>query len=397
MNQALDVLRQTTILNNSLENWIIALIIVVLFVVGEWLFRRYILRRLRILARRSQTYLDDFLADFFMKNINSWLMLIVGVYVGSQWLTLPHFITRVIYFLFILAVTMYGAFFLTAFLDFLIKRRLIADESKYTDIELRARQSLFRTFSVILKVLIWPLAFILVLDNMGYDVTGLIAGLGVGGIAIGLALQSVLQDIIASFSLQIDRPFVVGEWIQISNDVMGTVEHIGIKTTRVRSWTGEQLSIPNRLLTDSIIRNYGRIRERRATLKIGIVYETPIEKVQRVSDLLKQAVESVEKTRFEYASFKEFGDFSLDFLLVFYVLDPSYRVYLAKVEEVNTRIMEIFQREGIEFAYPTQMLYVQQVRESAPSSDGGELQSAQRELASASSASSGTSEKSVQG
>ena len=136
------------------------------------------------------------------------------------------------------------------------------------------------------------------------------------------------------------------------------MEHIGIKTTRIRSLTGEELSIHNRVLTDSIIHNFGRINERRATLAIGIIYETPVEKVRKVPELLKKAVESVDMVRFDRAFFVKFGAYSLDYELVFWVQTSDYNVYLQKIQEVNLNIMRLFEQEGIEFAYPTQTLHV---------------------------------------
>lgn len=349
---------ETPFLGNPAGSWLLALFTFAGIVLGEWVLRKVVVRRLRVLARKTETEWDDFLTGFLTRRINSIVAAGIGIYAGSFWLTVPELVDRLIYILFIASVTIYGALFVIALIDFLLMRRLLpAVEEKVSDIELRARRTLFRTISVIVKVLIWPLVVIIILDNLGYDVTGLLAGLGVGGLAIGLALQNVLQDVIASFSIQIDKPFVVGEFIKVG-DKMGTVEHIGIKTTRIRSLTGEELSIPNRVLTDSIIHNYGRLEERRATFKIGIIYETPVEKVQKVPEILREAVESVELTRFDRAFFVAFGDFSLDFELVFWVRTSSYNEYLTRVQEVNLNIMRRFAEEGIEFAYPTQVIYV---------------------------------------
>jgi len=196
-----------------------------------------------------------------------------------------------------------------------------------------------------------------VLDNLGVDITALVAGLGIGGIAVALAAQNVLGDLFASLSIVLDKPFVVGDFLNV-DDFLGSVEHVGLKTTRLRSLSGEQLVFSNNDLLNSRIRNYGRMFERRVVFSLGVTYETPPEKLRGIPTIIREAVEAKDKVRFDRAHFQKYGDFALVFEVVYYVLSSDYTLCMDIQQSVNLRIYERFAEEGIEFAYPTQKLYV---------------------------------------
>jgi small-conductance mechanosensitive channel len=207
------------------------------------------------------------------------------------------------------------------------------------------------------RVVIWGMVLLLTLENLGVDITALVAGLGIGGIAVALALQNVLGDLLASLSITLDQPFVLGDFL-IVGDHMGSVENIGIKSTRLRSLTGEQIVMPNADLLSSRVRNYGRMYERRIVFTLGVTYETPREKLKRIPPLLREIVEAEEGVRFDRAHFAKYGDFSLDFEIVYYVQSPDYGRYMDAQQAINFRIHEAFEELGVEFAYPTQTLWI---------------------------------------
>jgi small-conductance mechanosensitive channel len=218
--------------------------------------------------------------------------------------------------------------------------------------------------ALLIRIGVWLLVVLLALANAGVQIAPLLAGLGVGGIAVALAVQTVLKDLLASLSIILDKPFVVGDFL-IVNDLMGSVEHIGLKTTRLRSLSGEQLVFSNNDLLESRIRNFGRMRERRATFTIGVTYQTPREKLARIPSLLKAAVEAQPQTRFDRAHFKTYGSFSLDFETVYFVAVPDMTKYLDIQQAINLHIHEQFEKEGIEFAYPTQTIFMAPTAEPA--------------------------------
>jgi len=207
------------------------------------------------------------------------------------------------------------------------------------------------------RLILYTLVFLLAVDNLGYEVTALLASLGIGGIAVALALQNILGDLFASLSIVLDKPFVVGDFLVIG-DFLGTVEYIGLKTTRLRSLSGEQLVFSNSDLLQSRIRNYKRMFERRILFTFGVVYQTPYAQVEAIPELVKDLVEAQDQVRFDRAHFKEYGDSALTFEVVYYVLVPDYTTYMDVQERINLGLFRTFEERGIAFAYPTRTVYM---------------------------------------
>lgn len=210
--------------------------------------------------------------------------------------------------------------------------------------------------SFLIRVSVWAIVFLLVLDNLGVNITALVAGLGVGGIAVALAAQNIISDLFASLSIVLDRPFVLGDFLAI-DDYYGNVERVGLKTTRVRSLSGEQLVFSNNDLLNSRIRNYGQMVERRIVFSIGVVYQTPHEKLEQIPSIIEDVIVKQELARFDRAHFRQYGDYSLNFEIVYYVESSDYKLYMDIQQAVNFEIFKRFADAGIEFAYPTQTLY----------------------------------------
>jgi len=211
----------------------------------------------------------------------------------------------------------------------------------------------------ILAVVIWALVLLLTLDNLGVDITALVAGLGIGGIAVALAVQNVLGDLFASLSITLDRPFVIGDFLVV-DDVLGSVEAIGIKSTRLRSLSGEQVILANSDLLKSRVRNYGRMSERRVLFTTSVTYETPVELIERIPGMIRGIIEGQPDTRFDRSHFQKHGDFALDFETVYFVLSADYNRYMDIQQGVNLALHREFARNGVEFAYPTQKLLISQ-------------------------------------
>lgn len=200
---------------------------------------------------------------------------------------------------------------------------------------------------------------LIVLDNAGVNITALVAGLGIGGVAMALAAQSILTDLFAAMSIVVDKPFMVGDFI-IVDDKMGTVEAIGLKTTRVRALSGEQLVFSNSDLLKSRIQNFKRMQERRVLFTFGVVYQTPVEKLREIPRIVREAIEHNSPTRFDRCHFKRFAESGLEFEAVYYVGDPQFNVYMNIQQAVNLELFERLGNEGVEFAYPTRTVFVRQ-------------------------------------
>jgi len=213
------------------------------------------------------------------------------------------------------------------------------------------------------RVAIWAVVLLMALDNLGVNITALVAGLGVGGIAVALAVQSVLGDLLASVAIALDKPFAVGDFLVLA-DHMGTVEQVGIKSTKLRSLSGEQLVISNADLLSSRVRNYGRMAERRVVFSFRVTYETPPERLAAIPELVAGIVRDQPDTRFDRCHLMQFGPSSLDFECVYYVLSRDYNEYMDVQQQIILGIIRTLGGIGVEFAYPTQKLYVHSAAEA---------------------------------
>jgi small-conductance mechanosensitive channel len=214
---------------------------------------------------------------------------------------------------------------------------------------------MIRALGLAARAALWTLMVLWALHNAGVDITALVAGLGIGGVAVALALQNILTDVFSSVAILFDKPYQVGDFIAVG-DSMGTVESIGIKTTRMRSQSGEQLVFANGELLKSRIRNFKRMHERRMAFNINLTYQTPPEKVASAASLLREIVETQQPIRFDRAHFKAFGTSALEFEVVYFVLSPDNNLAMDIQQRINLQILERFAAAGIEFAYPTQTL-----------------------------------------
>lgn len=284
-----------------------------------------------------------------------WLLLPVALYAGTTALEVPDRIGRVIDILAVLGLMLQAAVWINRFIQGILQRRIEA--SRGVDGESVTALTLLGFGA---RVLVWTLMLLLVLDHLGFDITALVTGLGIGGVAIALAVQNILGDLFASLSIVLDKPFVVGDFVVIDN-LRGNVEQIGIKTTRIRSLDGELLVFSNADLLKSRIQNYRRMQERRILFTFGVTYQTPAGQLERIPQLVRQIIEARDGTRFDRAHFRDYGDSSLNFEIVYYVLSPDYGIYMDVQHAINLEIYRRFADEGIEFAYPTRTLYVNNV------------------------------------
>ncbi len=343
---------QQTYYGNSLQTWLTAAGITVVALLVFYLTRTIVVRKLQALARRTKTEIDDILTAALAKS-KSFLLTILAIYLGTLALNLPPVLGSILDTVSVIVILLQVAIWSNEIITGVLNR--YREQKMGEDASARATVSLIGFLS---KLVMWTVIVLLTLENLGIDITTLIAGLGVGGIAIALAAQNILGDLFASLSIMLDRPFIIGDFIVV-NEYAGTVEHTGLKTTRIRSLTGEQLVFSNTDLLGSRIRNYKRMSERRITFAFGVVYQTPHEKVKAVPGMVKAIIESEEMARFDRAHFKSFGDSYLDFEVVYYMLDPDYNRYMDTQESINLKILKRFEEEGIEFAYPTRTIFIE--------------------------------------
>jgi len=280
---------------------------------------------------------------------------LVALYLTTKRLDLAPFFEKTLWHV-VLSVLVFQGIVIAAHLaDFFIGQLSFGKADD--DLSLRNTRA---NLLAILKAGIWVCGALFLLSNLGVDITTFITGLGIGGIAIALAAQSVLGDVFSSFTIAIDKPFEVGDFI-IVDSLQGTVENVGLKTTRIRSLGGELLVIANSDLTKSKIQNFKRMNTRRINFKIGVDYETPQAKLRGVGKIIQEAIESTAHTRFERAHLMEFGNSSLNFDVVYHLQSPDYQVYCDVQQEINIKILEAFNRQQISIPFPTQTLIVSSI------------------------------------
>ncbi|HLP84157.1 MAG TPA: mechanosensitive ion channel family protein, partial [Phycisphaerales bacterium] len=352
---------ESVLWGNTLKTWTIAIIIAVVLQAIFWLFRKYaVLGRARTLASRTNSLVDDFVVEL-LSDLRYWWVATMSVVLASKVLYMgqpielggvPVAVSR----LHTLAI-------IVTALQLLLSSRIVV---KYAIQALLRRTThadgtvdeTINTSTGVLRALgmfaICTIIVLLALDNLGVKVTPLLTGLGIGGIAIALAAQNILGDLFASFIIIFDKPFVVGDFITVG-DKMGTVEKIGIKTSRVRALSGEQLVFGNASLLNSTVQNFKRMQERRVAATYGVTYDTSPDKLRAIPGIIKAAVERHELARFDRCHFKTFNSYSLDFELIYWVKSPDFMVHKDIQHALNIELVEKFAAQEIEFAFPTQV------------------------------------------
>jgi len=337
---------QRLLLANSLADWLIAGIVAVAVWSALWILRRLIESRYKQYSAAEQR-LPLRLIAYLSGNTKQFLFFAISLYAAQASLTLPnriqHIVSNVVLVLILLQIGIWAG-------------RSVRFYLEMKQLERGADQVFAGSLDIInfvARMLIWSLLMLVALDNLGVNITALLAGLGVGGVAVALALQNVLGDLFASLSIALDKPFGVGDSLAIDTFV-GKVEHIGIKTTRLRSETGEQIILSNADILKSRVRNYGRAQEQRALATIRVTYDTPSDKLHRIPALLESIVRSQANARFERCHLRNLGESGLHFELCYFVLQPNLNPLLDLQHAVNLRIIEEFRSLGVEFDYPTQ-------------------------------------------
>lgn len=346
-----ETLLKTTFLNNTLYEYLIALCLVIVTYGILIVLKRLIAGRLRELSERTHTKVDD-VAVSVISTVNGYFYLAVALYIGVLYLDLPPGVEQIFFYAMVIIFTIYAA---RASQKIAMYGLQSAMEKSHKTKDLDDHIKGF--IQHIISIIIWLIAFLIILQNLGYNITTLLGGLGVAGIAVAFALQNILTDLFAYISIYLDKPFKVGDFIIVGND-MGVVEQIGLKSTRIRTLEGQQLVMTNKELTESRINNYKRMEKRRVVFSIGVTYETPNRKLKAIPEKIKEIISDIEVTEFDRAHFKSYGDFSLIFEIVYYIDTSEYNVYMDTQQHINLQIKEWMEKEEIEFAYPTQQLYL---------------------------------------
>jgi small-conductance mechanosensitive channel len=336
---------------NTLRQWLIAVAVLGGVFVTLSLLRRVLLRRLGAVAARSATRVDDVGVDL-VRRTRAYFLFAVALYAASRVLVLTDQARSVLQLIMVAVVLLQAGRWGAGLIGFGVEHYL--RRSGESDSGTRAT---VQAVGYAARFALWAVLLVMALGAFGIDVTALITGLGIGGIAIALAVQNILGDLFAALAIVLDKPFVVGDFIIVDN-VMGNVEHVGLKTTRIRSLGGEQVIVSNNDLLKSRIRNYKRMEQRRVVFTVDLTYGTAPERMQRVPAVIRETIEKQPLTRFDRSHFLAFAESGLRVETVYWVLDPDFNKYADVQHAINVELMRRLAAENIDFALPSRTVYV---------------------------------------
>jgi len=335
------------ILGNTVAQFGIAAAVFLVVFIALRLVRRHVLSKTVTLSKLTSSQVDDVIVDF-LHGIKMPIYLLIAFFVALQGIAIHQSLDLII-----------GVAILIVIVSQVIKLleevccMALTAQLKKTN----ADAQLPAIIRIGLRMVFWSIGFLMILSNAGVNITSLVAGLGIGGLAISLALQNILSDLFASFSIAVDKPFEIGDFI-IIGEHKGTVKHIGMKTTRITSLQGEEIVISNAELTSARVQNYKKMEKRRIVFTFGCTYDAKPEQMKGITEDVAKIIDDHQLAEVSRVHFKEFGESELSFEAVYFMLTSDYTDYMNTQQDINIKIMQYFKENGLEMAYPTQTLYM---------------------------------------
>lgn len=341
---------ELTYFNNTVKQYLISAAIFFGFIILFFILKQWVLSALTKWVKKTRTDVDDEMLDL-AKTIPWPVYFFASLFFSVQVITIHSLASTIIKILLVIFLVYWATKVSSRLIEYLLFK--FSGGSK----ERGKKNTAYYAFALMAKIILWSTGLLLILSNLGVNISALVASLGIGGIAVALALQNVLGDIFSSFTIYLDKPFEPGDYIVIG-DHEGTVKKIGLKTTRIEALQGEEIVVSNNELTNTRIRNFKRMKKRRVVFSLGLTYGTAHKKLINIPKIIEKLITEVEKCTFDRANFKEFGEFSLNYEVVYYLESNNYKEYMERQEAINLAIVEAFEKEGLEMAFPTQTLYV---------------------------------------
>jgi small-conductance mechanosensitive channel len=337
--------------HNSVRAWLTAAVTATIVFVGLVLLRRLLISRIGAIAARTTNNIDDMFVDV-LRETRRWVLLVLAVYSSAQGLTLPRldaYLHPAAKLVLLWQAALWGGAAVSFWVKLYMERRTATND--------RASIAMITAMGVGAKVFLWILIVITALKSVfAIEITPLITGLGVSGIAVALAVQNILGDLLAALAIVFDKPFDVGDSIGV-DQINGTVEHIGLKTTRIRSIGGEQIIIGNSDLLKSRLRNYRRMYQRRVLFNLDVTFDTPPDVLSRLPRIVESIVSAQSPVKFDRSHVSSFGESAIRIESVYYVLDPDYKIYMDIQQQINLEILRRFTKENVRFALPSRTVY----------------------------------------
>lgn len=351
-------LKHYSIWGNTGWDYLIAILVFLTSLVALKLFEKIVISRLKTLSKKTENSLDDLLIDV-VNDIGPLFYFVAAFFIAFQWLVAIDSVEKGVRLVFVIVAAREFINAVARLSKYGTRRYLEKNKENNGAVDVEHASTIMGMLRKALVVVLWLVLGTFILSNFGVNITSLVTGLGIGGIAIGLALQNVLGDIFSSISIFLDKPFKVGDFIQVGDD-QGTVEKIGVKSTRIETLRGEELIISNQELTSTRIQNYSRTEIIRDSITIGVSYDTPKETLRKIPQMIESIIEGIEKTKFDRCRLNSFGDSAINFKVIYFVDTISFAILDEKKEDLNYAILEKFEEENIEFPFPTRTVHLQQ-------------------------------------
>ncbi len=348
-------LETVSFLNSTAKQWVISLSVLLGLIFFFKIIFWMVISHFKKLAEKSKTNIDDFVVAV-IESVRPPVYYFVAFYLSSLFLTIPAPIAKIINITFIIIIAWQLSFIAIKIINHIINLQI--DKIGKNN---PGQKTILKFLRQIFSGAVWIIAGLMILANMGININSLIAGLGIGGLAVAMALKNILTDIFSSFSILIDKPFVVGDFIGLNDKQQGTVKKIGIKTTRLETRDGQELIIANKKLTEQVVQNFrgkGGKKKQNTSFVLGVTYETSLEKLETIPKIITDVIKKQPNAELSKVSFSSFGDFSLNFKVVIAIEEKKgVKVFQVK-NDINYAIFKVFTKEGIDFAYPTQTVFV---------------------------------------
>ena len=351
MSQYLDYLKDYLsypIGDNTLYDFALGFVVFLLVLLLCKFFKVFVIAKLKKLSKKTHNEFDDVLIDLIEK-IHPIFYYVVSIYYPLQTLALGDSVYTFSKAVFLIVLAYEVVSFLQGVVEYWLKSASINEGGK--------SKTTYYGLRLLFTILIWATGIMLVLSNLGFNITSLVASLGIGGIAVALAAQNILADIFSSFSLYFDKPFQVGDFITLGAD-SGTVKKIGLKTTRLETLQGEELIVSNQELTSARVQNFKKMKRRRGKMSFGLTYNTSSKKLQKVNSIVEDIFDNIEDVELVRSHFVLFGESALMFEVVFYVDSSDYTLFLDRQEEISFSLKEQLDKAKIEMAFPTRTVYM---------------------------------------
>lgn len=336
-------------LNNTIESYIVAVIVFFCMLILLRVVKFIFIHRFRKLAIKTKNRFDDVIVEAI--DVHWPFFILLSLYVASKYLFITGIVAKVINYTAILVLAFYVVRGINKFVEYSTKHVLERNASDEDS-------SFIEMISIGARAVVWILAILFVMSNMGINISTLIAGLGIGGIAIAFALQNVLSDLFASFSIYLDKPFKPGDFVIVGTD-MGFIRKTGIKSTRIKTLEGQELVVSNKELTETRVNNYKKMKRRRVVFKFGVTYQTSSKNMKKILDIVKEIVDKIEIAELDRVHWKNYDDSALTFEVVYYVNDSDYLLYMDTQQEINFKLKERLEKIKVDFAYPTRTIFLE--------------------------------------